>query len=228
MAHFNHPIELSTNEVKIAISKVRKTGVQIRTQSPILAKINDDYKIWAEMWQKQVHLGCIPYYMFMPRDTGAQDYFGVSLIRAQEIFRDAYQRVSGLARTVRGPSMSANPGKIQVLGLVEVGKKKAIALRFLQGRNPSWVQKPFLAKYNEKAIWIDELKPFSGKKFFFEDELKQTLSYSKLKKNTEKNRTGKLKKKVTKIASIINKTHSDSLEDKKGLDWRRVGRKNFS
>jgi KamA family protein len=175
MAHFNHPVELSTKAVRNAIYRVRKTGAQIRTQSPVLAHINDDPQVWADMWQRQVNLGCVPYYMFVPRDTGAQEYFGVSLVRAQEIFRDAYQNVSGLARTVRGPSMSANPGKIQVLGTVEIGKKKAIVMRFLQGRNPKWVQRPFLAKYDESAIWIDELEPFSGKKFFFEDELHQTL-----------------------------------------------------
>lgn len=175
MAHFSHPVELSTDAVKGAIQKVRKTGAQIRTQSPILAHINDDPKVWADMWQKQVSLGCIPYYMFVARDTGAQDFFKVPLIRSQEIFRDAYQQVSGLARTVRGPSMSANPGKIQVLGVVGVGRKKAIVMRFLQGRNPKWVQRPFLAKYDENAIWIDELKPFTGKKFFYEAELEKTL-----------------------------------------------------
>src|SRR5574338_672475 len=186
MAHFNHSIELSTQAVKAAIHRVQKTGAQIRTQSPVLAHINDDPRIWADMWQKQVSLGCIPYYMFVTRDTGAQDYFGVPLVRAQEIFRDAYQQVSGLARTVRGPSMSANPGKIQVLGTVDVGKKKAIVIRFLQGRNPKWVQRPFLAKYDENAIWIDQLKPFSGKKFFFEDELGKILG-----SRSEERRVGK-------------------------------------
>jgi len=175
MGHFNHPVELSTNAVKAAIAKIRKTGTQIRTQSPILAHINDDPKVWSEMWQRQVSLGCIPYYMFVTRDTGAQDFFGVPLVRAQMIFRDAYQKVSGLGRTVRGPSMSATPGKIQVLGPVEVGRKKALVLRFLQGRNHRWVQRPFLAKYDAKAIWIDDLKPFSGKKFFYEDELGRIL-----------------------------------------------------
>ena len=228
MAHFNHPIEISTKAVKAAISRVQKTGAQIRTQSPVLAKINDDPKIWANMWQKQISLGCIPYYMFVPRDTGAQEYFGLPLVQAQKIFRDAYQRVSGLARTVRGPSMSANPGKIQILGTVDVGKKKAIALRFLQGRNPSWVQRPFLAKYDEKAIWIDELKPFSGKKFFYEDSLEQILSNAKPEKSFEKTRNKKLKKKVTKIVSIINNKHDDSFEDRKGLDWWHIGRRNFS
>lgn len=175
MAHFNHFTELSTDAVAAAINRIRETGAQIRTQSPLLRHINDDSEIWTKMWRKQVALGLIPYYMFVVRDTGAQHYFGVSLIRAQEIFRDAYQKVSGLCRTVRGPSMSATPGKVQILGITDIGIEKAMVMRFLQGRNPKWVQRPFLAKYDENAIWIDDLKPFSGEKFFFEDELKQML-----------------------------------------------------
>ncbi len=42
------------------------------------------------------------------------------LIRAWEIFKTAFQSVSGLARTVRGPSMSATPGKVQILGVCEI------------------------------------------------------------------------------------------------------------
>ena len=171
MAHFNHLTELSTKSVKRAIQEVRATGAQIRTQSPLLAHINDDADMWAKMWTKQVQLGCIPYYMFVVRDTGAQHYFGISLAKAQEIFRDAYKKVSGLGRTVRGPSMSATPGKVQVDGVVTVMGEKLFALRFLQGRNPDWVQRPFFAKYDENAIWLDDLKPAFEDKFFFEDEL---------------------------------------------------------
>ena len=172
MAHFNHLIELSTGSVRAAIKRVRETGAQIRTQSPLLSHINDDADMWADMWKKQVQLGCIPYYMFVVRDTGAQHYFGISLVKAQEIFRNAYKKVSGLARTVRGPSMSATPGKVQMLGVVSINGKKAISLRFLQGRNPDWVGRPFFAEYDEKAVWLDELKPAFEDKFFFDDELK--------------------------------------------------------
>ena len=35
--------------------------------------------------------------------------------------------------------------------------------------------KPFLAKYDGKAIWIDGLKPLDGEKFFFEPELEKIL-----------------------------------------------------
>ncbi len=173
MAHFNHINELSTNAVKSAIKEVRDTGAQIRTQSPLLAHINDDAEMWAKMWTKQVQLGCIPYYMFVVRDTGAQHYFGVPLVRAYEIFIKAYSSVSGLARTVRGPSMSATPGKVQVIGTTEMNGEKLIILRFLQGRNPNWAHQPFFAKYDENAIWLDDLKPATGEKFFFEEELEK-------------------------------------------------------
>jgi L-lysine 2,3-aminomutase len=123
------------------------------------------------MWKRQVELGCVPYYFFMARDTGAKEYFAVSLEDAWEIFRTAYQQVSGLARTVRGPSMSAGPGKIHMLGVTEINGEPVYMLRFLQGRNADWVHRPFFAKYDPKATWIDELEPaFGEKQFFFEKE----------------------------------------------------------
>lgn len=173
MAHFNHLVELSTDEVQDAIRRIRSTGAQIRTQSPVMRHINDSPKAWAELWRKQVNLNCIPYYMFVARDTGAQHYFSVPLVEAWNIFRNAYQKVSGLCRTVRGPSMSATPGKVQVLGAAEVNGKQVLALRMLQGRNPDWVARPFFAEYDEKAIWLDELKPAFSDKFFFEEELEK-------------------------------------------------------
>lgn len=171
MAHFNHPAELRTEEVVRAIKKIKQTGTVIRTQSPLIKHVNDDFEAWAEMWRLQVDNGCIPYYMFLARDTGAQHYFAVPLVEAWQIFRNAYQKVSGVCRTVRGPSMSCIPGKVQILGVSEMNDMKVIVMRMIQGRNPDWVAKPFFAKYDEKAVWMNELVPAFGKRFFFEDEM---------------------------------------------------------
>ncbi len=168
-AHFNHPVELSTEAVQQAIKAIRATGAQIRTQSPLLKHINDKPELWAAMWRKQVDLGCIPYYMFVARDTGSKAYFELPLEKCWQIFRRAYRQVSGLCRTVRGPSMSDHPGKIQILGVQEVKGEKVFVLRFIQGRNPAWVHIPFFAKYDPKATWFNQLKPaFDEEKFFFE------------------------------------------------------------
>ena len=174
MAHFNHPRELETAAVREATERIRETGAQIRTQSPIMRNINDDAEAWASMWREQVRIGMIPYYMFVARDTGAKHFFEIPLVRAWSIFRDAYDRVSGLARTVRGPSMSAEPGKVGVLGPAEVAGQKVLTLTFLQGRDPAWVARPFFAQYDESATWLNELRPaFGEEKFFFEDELER-------------------------------------------------------
>lgn len=170
-AHFSHPVELSTYAVQEAIRRIRNTGAQIRTQSPLLKHINDDPALWAEMWRKQVNLNCIPYYMFVARDTGARHYFEVPLETCWQIFRQAYQQVSGVCRTVRGPSMSCDWGKVQLLGVQEFQGEKVYVLRFLQGRRPEWVGIPFFAAYDPEATWFDQLKPAGTEtNFFFERE----------------------------------------------------------
>jgi len=170
MGHYNHPRELSTPIAAEAIRRIRNTGAQVRMQSPLIAHVNDDSDAWASLWRTGVRLGAIPYYMFVERDTGPKAYFEVPLERAWNIFRDAYQQVSGLARTVRGPSMSAFPGKVMFDGVAEVAGEKVFVLQFLQARDPSWVRRPFFAKYDPQATWLDDLQPaFGEKRFFFEE-----------------------------------------------------------
>lgn len=167
MAHYSHPRELSTPVARAAVARIRSTGAEIRMQSPLLRHINDDPAVWVDLWREGVALGCVPYYMFVERDTGAKDYFEVPLVRAWEVFRDAYSRVSGLARTVRGPSMSAFPGKVVIDGVAEVSGEKIFVLRFLQAREPSWVGLPFFAKFDPEATWLGDLRPAFGRERFF-------------------------------------------------------------
>jgi hypothetical protein len=136
--------------------------------------INDHADVWSEMWTQQVKLGMIPYYMFIARNTGAKDYFSLPLEEAWRIFRRAYSRVSGIARTVRGPSMSANPGKVQVVGVSEVQGERVFVLNFLQARKKEWVGRPFFARYNETADWLTDLKPaFGEEEFFYTSEFRK-------------------------------------------------------
>ncbi len=174
MAHFSHPAELSTPVAEQAIRRIRSTGAVVRTQAPLIRYVNDDPEAWADMWKTQVALGAVPYYMFVERDTGARNYFEVPLARAYEIFTAAYSRTSGLCRTVRGPSMSATPGKVLVEGTAEMAGEKVFVLKMLQGRDPDWVNTVFFAAYDERASWLDDLRPAFGEtSFFFEDTMRR-------------------------------------------------------
>lgn len=171
MAHVNHWRELEPPIVREAVRRLRDTGAVLRAQAPLLAHINDDADVWARLWQDEVRLGIHPYYMFVERDTGAKAYFEVPLARAWEIYRGAMKQVSGLGRTARGPSMSAGPGKVEIQGVTEIGGERVFVLRFIQGRNADWVQRPFFAKYDAQATWLDDLEPAFGEDaFFFEPE----------------------------------------------------------
>lgn len=182
MAHFNHPRELSTEVAETAVRRIRNTGAVIRAQAPLLRHINDDAKTWNANWRRQLQLGIVPYYMFVERDTGARCYFEVPLARAYEIYRDALQHVTGLGRTVRGPSMSAGPGKVEVQGITEVAGEKVFVLRFIQARESHWVQQPFFAAYDPEATWLDKLRPaFGEEKFFFQAEYEAKYGAKNLK-----------------------------------------------
>jgi len=170
MAHFSHPRELQPALVTEAVRRIRETGAVIRTQAPLIRSINDDPMTWADMWREQTRTGMIPYYMFVERDTGPQDYFAVPLARAHEVFRDAYASVSGLCRTVRGPSMSATPGKVGVDGVVEIGGQKVFALHLIQARDPRLVGRPFFAQFDPGAVWLSDLRPAFADRFPFDSE----------------------------------------------------------
>jgi hypothetical protein len=180
MAHYTHPRELETPVAEMAVRRILATGAVLRCQAPLVSRINDDPSIWSTMWRMQTRLGAVPYYMFVERDTGPKNYFEVPLVRAAEIFREAYRDVCGLARTVRGPSMSATPGKVVVDGVVNIGGEKAIALRLLQARDPEWVGVPFFARYDPTAVWLDQLRPaFGEREFFYEEDLRRLTEESR-------------------------------------------------
>lgn len=161
MAHINHPNEMQTEVFNEAVKNIQATGTVIRSQAPLLRYINDDAEVWSAMWKQQVGLGIIPYYMFIERDTGPKEYFSLPLHQAYDIYQNAIQNVSGLARTARGPSMSASPGKVCVEGITTINGEEVFVLNLLQARQSDIVNKPFFAKYDEKATWLTDLTPYS-------------------------------------------------------------------
>ena len=179
MAHSSHSRELEPKMARHAVERVLNAGAVMRCQAPLIRKVNDNANVWAQRWRRQVRLGMVPYYMFVERDTGAKAYFEVPLARAYRVFTEAYSQVAGLCRTVRGPSMSAMPGKVVVDGITQVAGEKVFVLKFLQGRDPKWANRVFFAKYDPKATWLSDLQPaFGEERFFFEAAVEEALAES--------------------------------------------------
>ena len=169
MAHYSHPRELVPAVAGEAVRRIRATGATIHTQAPLIRGINDDPAIWKRLWRSALDLGMVPYYMFVERDTGPRNYFEVPLARGWQIFREAWSQTSGLGRTVKGPVMSATPGKVLVDGVTEVAGRRVFVLRYVQARDPGLVGRPFFAEFDPEATWFDQLVPaFAEQREFFQ------------------------------------------------------------
>jgi hypothetical protein len=73
-----------------------------------------------------------------------------------------------LCRTVRGPSMSATPGKVCVDGVAEVAGQKVFVLHLIQARRPELVGRPFFARFDPSATWLSDLEPAFATRFPFD------------------------------------------------------------
>jgi hypothetical protein len=72
------------------------------------------------------------------------------------------------------PSFASSPGAVRVEGSDDASPEyveKVFVLKFLQARNPDWINRTFFAQYDPKAAWMGDLKPaFGAKRFFFQEE----------------------------------------------------------
>jgi lysine 2,3-aminomutase len=95
----------------------------------------------------------------------------VPLADINRIFQLIFRSVPSLSRPSRYITMTTSAGKLSILGVAEVGGRKAFALKFNEARNMEWMDRVFLAQYDETTNRVDFLTPFDTPEFFFEEEL---------------------------------------------------------
>ena len=119
MAHSSHPVEFSTDVSEQAVKRLIDAGAVVRCQAPLIKRVNDHPDIWPPCGaSKRRSVPCLTTCLW--NATRAQKLLRGALARAYDIFSRAYNQVSGLARTVRGPpSMSCTPGMC-VDGVTEI------------------------------------------------------------------------------------------------------------
>ena len=132
MAHYSHPVELSTGVAAAAVRRIQDTGAVVRCQAPLIRNVNDRADVWAELWRQQERLGAVPYYMFVERDTGARHYFEVPPGPGLPHLPGCLPAGLGAGAHGARPSMSATPGKVLVDGITTVKGERVFVLKFLQ------------------------------------------------------------------------------------------------
>lgn len=185
MSHFSTPREILNPTTIAAIRRLRAYGAVVKSQSPIMSHISLFRKENGELDEERsaqnwIDLGNILamlsvgfHSMYCARPTGEHHYFTAPLADINRVFSRVYRSLASISRPSRYITMTSSAGKISLLGTAEVNGETAFALKFNEGRNMEWLDKVYLAKYDEKENTISKLKPFQGEKFFYEDELEQ-------------------------------------------------------
>ncbi len=185
MSHFSTPRELMNPSTIAAIRRLKAHGATIKSQSPIMKHIslftdeNDKIDIdrsaqnWIDLGNILAMLGVGFHSMYCARPTGEHHYFTQPLADIDKVFSKVYRSLPSINRPSRYITMTSSAGKISLLGTMELHGEKLFALKFNEARNMEWMDKVYLAKYDETENTIANLEPYGSDKHFFEDELEE-------------------------------------------------------
>jgi len=185
MAHFSTPRELLNLPSVAATRRLKKYGLTLKSQSPIMNHISlfkDDQgrvdvdrsaQNWIDLGNIFAMLGIGFHSMYLARPTGEHHYFTVPVAEIDKVFSKIYRSLPSINRPSRYITQTSSAGKISIIGTTEVKGEKVFVLKFNEARNMEWMDEVFLAKYDEQENTVENLEPFEGEKQFFEDELEQ-------------------------------------------------------
>jgi EF-P beta-lysylation protein EpmB len=114
VVHVNHPNELN-HEVKMALDELRNLGVSLLNQSVLLRHINDSVETLAQLSEKLIDFGVLPYYLHLLDRVKSAAHFEVEESEGLMLMRELSSRLPGyllprLAREEAGaPSKTLVP-----------------------------------------------------------------------------------------------------------------------
>ncbi|NMB79484.1 MAG: KamA family radical SAM protein [Methanomicrobiales archaeon] len=150
MAHFNHPREITPVSIEAA-EALRKAGVIVVNQTPILNGINDNAETLTALFRKVSFAGISPYYVFQCRPTTGNGFFQVPLEESYDVLQKSWQACSGLAKRARFV-MSHATGKIEVVGKTA----EHVFMRYHQAADAVDIGKFMVFRSNPVARWFDD------------------------------------------------------------------------
>ncbi|MCW5717871.1 MAG: lysine-2,3-aminomutase-like protein [Bauldia sp.] len=109
--HCNHPRELSA-EAAAALSRLRRAGVTLVSQTVLLKGVNDDAGILAALMRRLVEHGVKPYYLHLADLAPGTSHFRTTLAEGRDIMQALRGRLSGIAQPTLVLDIPGGYGKV--------------------------------------------------------------------------------------------------------------------
>jgi lysine 2,3-aminomutase len=114
MTHINHYHEI-TEEMALAMKRIRKHGFTIRNQTVLLNHVNDYYKTLAETFRRMLWIGVHPYYLLQCHKEKGMVHF-IAPIQIGKIYMKHLQGwISGITRPDYAANVEGGGGKIMLM-----------------------------------------------------------------------------------------------------------------
>lgn len=96
VVHANHPQEIQL-DCTDALSRLVRGGIPTLNQAVLLQGINDDEEVLAELCERLIDLGVLPYYLHQLDRVSGAAHFEVSVERGRELVAALRRRLPGYA-----------------------------------------------------------------------------------------------------------------------------------
>lgn len=113
VVHVNHAAEL-TEKARSALSLLRKSGIQLLSQSVLLRGVNNDAVILEDLFRSLVAAGVKPYYLHHPDLVEGSAHFQLSLEEGQALMKGLRGKISGLCWPTYVLDIPGGYGKVPV------------------------------------------------------------------------------------------------------------------
>lgn len=124
MTHFNHPREL-TAEAALALEKFVDNGVPVMNQMVLLNGVNNHPAVVQALSRRLLYLRVKPYYMFQCDPSIGTDHLRTSIENSQQIQRELWGHLSGLAMPQLSVDIPDGGGKAYYVPQFEVSRTEA-------------------------------------------------------------------------------------------------------
>jgi lysine 2,3-aminomutase len=153
VTQFNHPKEITEQSIR-AVDNLMKSGVIVNNQTILMKGINDNPATLANLLNRLVSIGAIPYYVFQCRPVKrVKRNFQVPLCRGVGIVEKAKEKCNGHSKRFKY-IMSHKTGKIEIIGIVD----DEIYFKYHQAKNRKNLGKIFKREVDYRAGWLDDFK----------------------------------------------------------------------
>jgi lysine 2,3-aminomutase len=151
MTHFNHPKEL-TAEARSACERLADAGFPVMNQTVLLAGINDDETVLAELFRGLVRSRVRPYYLLQADPVRGTGHLRTPLDRGIRLMARLQGRLAGIALPKFICDTPGGRGKVPLLAEAVVSRRAGVTtLRTFRGELVDYVDPPDRAAPDTEA-----------------------------------------------------------------------------